>query len=621
MDEVVEALEGQIAPMECFHETPEGKVLCSHETDGDHACATKLLWTRVQGGVARALAGTTLAELVEFAEPGADARRDSASAAPPEPRTRRPNQKRRRLAELEIRNLHVSAEDKEILQGLDLDVEKGKIHALMGPNGSGKSTLANAIMGHPALEVTEGTITFKGEDMTEADPDERSRAGLFMAFQYPVAIPGVTVSKYLRMIVNARREAQGETEIKIKDFAKHRPRGDGAGQHPRGLLQPLPQRGLLRRREEAHGAAAAGAAAARDRGPRRDRLGPRHRRPAHRRRRRQQVRRPRHGRPDHHPLPAHPPHGEAGLRARHVRGPDRQGGRPGARRAARGEGLRLDQRGGRGGASPSLEHGADDDGQPAAAPSRSRRSAPPSRRSSARSTAGRSPTSTAAPARSGCWPRSRRSTATSAATTPTSTAARTRSRPRRPPPTRAPGRPSPTTSAPPTAARSIFVRNATEAINLVARAWGDANVGEGDRIVLTEMEHHSNIVPWQQLAERIGAEIDWVPVDDDGAARPRRARRAARARPEAGRGHPRLQRARHREPDRRDRPPGPRGGRAGARRRRPGGAEAAARRRRARGRLLRGHRPQALRADRDRRPLGRGSTCCARCRRSSAAAR
>jgi Fe-S cluster assembly ATP-binding protein len=124
------------------------------------------------------------------------------------------------MAELEIRNLHVTAEGKEILRGLDLDVEKGKIHALMGPNGSGKSTLANAIMGHPALDVTAGTITFKGEDVTESDPDERARAGLFMAFQYPVAIPGVSVSKYLRMIVNARREAQGEEQVKIKDFAR-----------------------------------------------------------------------------------------------------------------------------------------------------------------------------------------------------------------------------------------------------------------------------------------------------------------------------------------------------------------------------------------------------------------
>jgi Fe-S cluster assembly ATP-binding protein len=124
------------------------------------------------------------------------------------------------LADLEIRNLHVRVEDKEILKGLDLDVEKGRIHALMGPNGSGKSTLANAIMGHPALDVTEGTITFKGEDITEAVPDERSRMGLFMAFQYPVAIPGVTVAKYLRMAVNAHREAKGSDPVKLKDFRK-----------------------------------------------------------------------------------------------------------------------------------------------------------------------------------------------------------------------------------------------------------------------------------------------------------------------------------------------------------------------------------------------------------------
>jgi Fe-S cluster assembly ATP-binding protein len=124
------------------------------------------------------------------------------------------------LAELEIRNLHVTAEGKEILKGVSLDVEKGSIHALMGPNGSGKSTLANAIMGHPSLEVTEGTINFKGEDVTDADPDERSRMGLFMAFQYPVAIPGVTVAKYLRMIVNSHREAAGEEPVKLKDFRK-----------------------------------------------------------------------------------------------------------------------------------------------------------------------------------------------------------------------------------------------------------------------------------------------------------------------------------------------------------------------------------------------------------------
>jgi Fe-S cluster assembly ATP-binding protein len=124
------------------------------------------------------------------------------------------------MADLEIRNLHVSAEDKQILKGLDLEVSRGQVHALMGPNGSGKSTLANAIMGHPALEVSEGEIVFEGEEITESDPEERSRAGLFLAFQYPVAVPGVTVAKYLRMAINAHREARGEPQISLKDFRR-----------------------------------------------------------------------------------------------------------------------------------------------------------------------------------------------------------------------------------------------------------------------------------------------------------------------------------------------------------------------------------------------------------------
>src|SRR5580693_2671268 len=122
------------------------------------------------------------------------------------------------MSELEIRNLHVRAGEKQILRGVDLAVGKGEIHALMGPNGSGKSTLANAIMGHPGLEVTEGRILFKGEDITGADPDERARMGLFMAFQYPVSVPGVTVTKYLRTVLNAHREAHGEEPISLKDF-------------------------------------------------------------------------------------------------------------------------------------------------------------------------------------------------------------------------------------------------------------------------------------------------------------------------------------------------------------------------------------------------------------------
>jgi Fe-S cluster assembly ATP-binding protein len=122
------------------------------------------------------------------------------------------------MTELEIRNLHVRAGEKEILRGLDLTVGKAEVHALMGPNGSGKSTLANAIMGHPGLQVTDGQILFKGEDITEADPDERARMGLFLAFQYPVSVPGVTVTKYLRTVLNAHRQAHGEEPIPLRDF-------------------------------------------------------------------------------------------------------------------------------------------------------------------------------------------------------------------------------------------------------------------------------------------------------------------------------------------------------------------------------------------------------------------
>jgi Fe-S cluster assembly ATP-binding protein len=115
---------------------------------------------------------------------------------------------------LEIENLHVRVEDREILHGVDLAVRKGETHALMGPNGSGKSTLANTLMGNPNYEVTEGRIVLNGEDLTDADPDERAKAGLFMAFQYPATIPGVSVANFLRMAVNARRE----DPIKVKEF-------------------------------------------------------------------------------------------------------------------------------------------------------------------------------------------------------------------------------------------------------------------------------------------------------------------------------------------------------------------------------------------------------------------
>lgn len=121
---------------------------------------------------------------------------------------------------LQISNLHVRAGEKDILRGLDLTVSSGEIHALMGPNGSGKSTLANAIMGHPGLEVTDGQIVFDGQDITDAEPDERARMGLFMAFQYPVAVPGVTVTKYLRTVLNAHRAARGQEAVPLREFRK-----------------------------------------------------------------------------------------------------------------------------------------------------------------------------------------------------------------------------------------------------------------------------------------------------------------------------------------------------------------------------------------------------------------
>jgi Fe-S cluster assembly ATP-binding protein len=118
------------------------------------------------------------------------------------------------MADLEIRNLHVSTDGHEILRGVDLDISRGEIHALMGPNGSGKSTLANTLLGHPAYEITQGSIVFKGEDITEAEPHDRAKAGLFLAFQYPVAIPGVSVANFLRMAINAKRDEP----INVKEF-------------------------------------------------------------------------------------------------------------------------------------------------------------------------------------------------------------------------------------------------------------------------------------------------------------------------------------------------------------------------------------------------------------------
>jgi Fe-S cluster assembly ATP-binding protein len=127
-------------------------------------------------------------------------------------------------ATLEIQNLHaqVAGDEKPILRGVNLTVKQGETHALMGPNGSGKSTLANVIVGNPAYEVTGGDILLNGESIMEMEPDERSRAGLFLAFQYPVAIPGVTLANFLRQAINARMKAvEPESKgISIPDFRR-----------------------------------------------------------------------------------------------------------------------------------------------------------------------------------------------------------------------------------------------------------------------------------------------------------------------------------------------------------------------------------------------------------------
>ena len=186
----------------------------------------------------------------------------------------------------------------------------------MGPNGSGKSTLANTILGHPAYEVTEGRILWRGEDITEADPEDRAQGGLFLAFQYPAAIPGVSVANFLRMAMNTQREEP----INVKEFGKklrhatevlrvdreftsrHLNDGFSGGEKKRceilqmAMLEPAGRRA------------------------RRDRLGPGHRRAAHGRRGREHAARgDRHGRARHHPLPAHPALREAAVRPHHAR--------------------------------------------------------------------------------------------------------------------------------------------------------------------------------------------------------------------------------------------------------------------------------------------------------------
>jgi len=119
---------------------------------------------------------------------------------------------------LQVNNLHAQAGEKKILNGITLSVNPGEVHAVMGPNGSGKSTLAQVLAGHPAYEVTEGTATYDGQDLLDMEPEDRARAGVFLAFQYPVEIPGITNAYFLRAALNEIRKARGEEELDPIDF-------------------------------------------------------------------------------------------------------------------------------------------------------------------------------------------------------------------------------------------------------------------------------------------------------------------------------------------------------------------------------------------------------------------
>jgi Fe-S cluster assembly ATP-binding protein len=121
---------------------------------------------------------------------------------------------------LDIRDLHVRVDDREILKGLDLTVNEGEVHAIMGPNGSGKSTLAHVLSGKPGYEVTEGSVTYEGADLLDLSPDERAARGVFLAFQYPLEIPGVATMTFLRTALNAQRKARGEKELTTPEFMK-----------------------------------------------------------------------------------------------------------------------------------------------------------------------------------------------------------------------------------------------------------------------------------------------------------------------------------------------------------------------------------------------------------------
>ncbi len=247
---------------------------------------------------------------------------------------------------LQVKNLKVRVEDREILKGINLTVNKGEVHAIMGPNGSGKSTLARALSGHPGYEVTEGQVLYNGQDLLDMDPDERARDGVFMAFQYPVEIPGVNNAYFLKAALNAKRKQQGLDELDAMDFMKLVKEKLKILHVDDSMLQRSVNEGFSggeKKRNEIFHMAVLEPTLAR---ARRNRFGPRHRRAARRLRRRQRDAQPRARVHRRHPLPAAAQLHRAGLRARAERRQHRPVGRPRAGARARRKGLRGPDRGG-----------------------------------------------------------------------------------------------------------------------------------------------------------------------------------------------------------------------------------------------------------------------------------
>src|ERR1700740_3483829 len=190
---------------------------------------------------------------------------------------------------LEVKDLQVRVEDREILHGLSLTVNLGEVHAIMGPNAAGKSTPSHLIAGKPGYEVTGGEILFKGEDLLEMSPDERAAKGVFLAFQYPVEIPGVATMTFLRTALNAQRKARGESEYSTPDFLRKVREVSKSLNIPQDMLRRGVNVGFSggeKKRNEALQMALFGAEPVH---PRRDGFGARHRRAAHCGRRRQRA--------------------------------------------------------------------------------------------------------------------------------------------------------------------------------------------------------------------------------------------------------------------------------------------------------------------------------------------